>query len=246
MKRTVLAAVLVMIPTLLGAQSLGRKIEGELSGNAFFGNTRQVLANLRAEYERADSGYAFRAQSRFGYGQTKTDSTTEVTKRSWNVGSNYDWRPFADITPFIRAGVESSLESKIDLRYSVGTGTRWNIVRTERTDVIFSAGVNGEQTTPLTEPDTAGTTTLARGTTTLRLRRDFSERVSATSETTYGPALTESDDYTIVSVNTLRMKLARFAALTLSFRDNYDSQAESRGARTNNDAELMLGLLTSF
>ena len=79
----------VLVPTALASQQPGRKIEGELSGNLFFGNTQQVLASTRAEFERADSGSAFRTIGRFNYGETTTDLTgTIVSKRSWNAGSN--------------------------------------------------------------------------------------------------------------------------------------------------------------
>ena len=80
----------------------------------------------------------------------------------------------------------------------------------------------------------------------MRVRRDFSSRVSLTNETAYQPAFRPTSDYTIVSVTALRTKLSSFAALTLTFRDNYDSRAVRRGARVNNDGELLVGLLTSF
>lgn len=236
----------LVLPAALMAQK-PRKIEGEVSGNVFFGNTRQVLASTRAEYERADSGSAFRALARFNYGELTTDlEGTVVSKRSWNAGSNYDLRPFADFTPFVRAAIESSLENKIQRRYSIGTGSRYNIVRTTATDAIFSIGVAGERTEALPPGDTAEAKTLARGTSSFRLRRDLTSRLTVTSETTYQPALTESDDFTILSINALKIRLARFAALTVTFRDNYDNQAVTRGARVNNDGELLVGLLTSF
>ena len=235
------------VPAVLSAQKPGRKIEGEVSGNFFFGNTRQVLASTRAEFERADSSFAFRVIGRLNYGETTTDATgTLVSKRSWNAGSNYDFRPYADFTPFIRATVESSFENKIDRRYSAGAGSRYNIVRTTGTDAIVSIGIAAERTAALPPGDSLGVETLARGSTTFRLRRDLSSRVTVTSETAYQPALTVGDDYTILSINTLKMRLARFAALTLTFRDNYDNRAVARGARVNNDVELLVGLLTTF
>lgn len=239
--------LLLVVPLTLLAQKPGRKIEGEISGNVFFGNTRQVLASSRAEYERADSGFAFRALARLNYGELTSDlEGTVVSKRSWNASSNYDLRPYADFTPFVRAAIESSFENKIQRRYSLGTGSRYNIVRTTATDAIFSIGVSGERTEALPPGDTTDAKTLARGTTAFRLRRELSSRVTFTSETTYGPALTTSDDYTILSINAIKIRLARFAALTVTFRDNYDSQAVVRGARVNNDGELLVGLLTSF
>lgn len=241
---TVVATLLV---TSVGHAQPKRKIEGELSGNAFFGNTRQMLASVRAEHERLDSAFAFRFVSRLNYGQTTTDATgTIVSKRSWNAGTNYDWRPYADFAPFIRASVEGSYENRIARRYSGGLGSRLNVRRDSLTDVIFSLGANGERTQALPPGDSLGATTLARGYTNLRLRRELSSRVSFTSESAYQPALTESGDYTIQSVNALKVKLARFAGLTFIFRDNYDSKSVSRGARTNNDVELLMGILTTF
>ena len=231
----------------MAGQAPKRKIEGELSGNAFFGNTRQLLASVRAEHERLDSAYAFRFVSRLNYGQTTTDETgTFVSKRSWIVGSNYDWRPFADFAPFVRASLESSFENRIARRYSAGVGSRLNVVRNTATDVIFSLGANGERTDALPPGDSAGAITLARGYSGLRLRREISPRVSFTSESEYKPALTAGGDYTIQSVNAFKVRLARIAALSFIVRDNYDSRSVARGARTNNDVELLMGILTTF
>ena len=242
-----LLAALILIGTGADAQAPKRKIEGELSGNAYFGNTRQLLASVRAEHERLDSAFAFRILSRLNYGQTTTEETgTFVSKRSWIIGSNYDWRPFADFAPFVRASMESSYENRIARRYSGGVGTRMNVVRNTATDVIFSIGANGERTEAQPPGDSAGAVTLARGVSSLRLRRELSPRIAFTSETGYEPALTESGDYTIQSMNTFKVRLARFAALSFSVRDNYDSRSIARGARTNNDVELLMGILTTF
>ena len=125
-KVTLLSLLTLLVTgSSLGAQAPSRKIEGELSGNAFFGNTRQLLAAIRAEHERLDSAYSFRIVSRMNYGQTTTDATgTFVSKRSWIVGSSYDWRPFSDFAPFIRLSMESSFENRIARRYSGGAGSR--------------------------------------------------------------------------------------------------------------------------
>jgi hypothetical protein len=237
----------LLLPSIGAAQTVGRRIEGELSGNIFFGNTRQVLAALRSEIERIDSAFSARGQFRYNYGETTTDAEgTVVSKRSWIGATNYDIRPFADFTPFVRGSVESSFENRIARRLSAGGGARLNMVRDSLTDVIFSAGVNGERTMPLPPGDSAGVTTLARGATSLRLRRIISPRLTFASETAYSPALSEFDDYTILTLNSLKVKLARFAGLTLTFRDGYDSRAMLRGALSNNDGEILVGILTTF
>jgi len=241
--------LLALLPMMAAAQAPGRKIEGEIAGSYFFGNTRQTVASTRAQFERSDSGFTFRTLARFNYGELTQDLVgTTVNKRSWEAGANYDVRPYADFTPFVKALVESSLENRIARRVSAGVGSRYNIVRRPGTDVIFSVSAAGERTEPLMPAGAPAVeaTTLARGSSELRLRREFSPTVGFTMETRYQPALTEPDDYTITSINTLKVRLARFAALTLTVRDNYDNQAVTRGARVNNDGEVLVGLLTTF
>ena len=244
----ILLAALILLPIAADAQPK-RKIEGEIAGSFFFGNTRQTVASTRAQFERSDSGFTFRTLARFNYGELTQDVVgTSVNKRSWEAGANYDLRPYAAFTPFVKAMVESSLENRIQRRVSAGVGSRYNVVRTPGTDVIFSIGAAGERTEPLVAAGAPAVeaTTLARGSSELRLRREFSPTIGFTMETRYQPALTEPDDYTITSINTLKVRLARFAALTLSFRDNYDNQAVRRGARVNNDGEVLVGVLTTF
>jgi hypothetical protein len=248
MRPAVLVAALLFAPLVVDAQPT-RKVEGEIAGSYFFGNTRQTVASTRAQFERSDSSFTFRTLARFNYGELTQDVIgTTVNKRSWEAGTNYDFRPYAAFTPFVKALVESSLENRIERRVSAGVGSRYNIVRTPGTDVIFSIGAAGERTDPLVPAGAPAVeaTTLARGSTELRLRREFTPTVGFTMETRYQPALTEPDDYTITSINTLKVRLARFAALTLTVRDNYDNQAVRRGARVNNDGEVLVGLLTTF
>jgi hypothetical protein len=245
--RTILA-ILLFVPIVANAQPT-RKVEGEIAGSYFFGNTRQTVASTRAQFERSDSGFTFRTLARFNYGELTQDLLgTTVNKRSWEAGANYDFRPYSPFTPFLKAMVESSLENRIARRTSAGVGSRYNVVRTPGTDIIVSIGAAGERTEPLVAAGAPAVeaTTLARGSSELRLRREFSPTVGFTMETRYQPALTEPDDYTITSINTLKVRLARFAALTLTLRDNYDNQAVRRGARVNNDGEVLVGLLTTF
>ena len=242
----VLIVMVALLPAMLNAQPLGTKVQGELSGNLFFGNTRQLLTTSRLGYEQVDSAYQTRTEGRFNYGQTKNAAdVTEVSKRSWVVNGSADLRPFADVVPFVQALVESSLEKKLDRRYSAGTGARYNIIRSPLLDVIVSAGVLGERTKVLdTLPDTPEIG-VGRGLATLRVRRQFSDRVAFTSESGYQPALRAFDHYTFSSDNSLQFKMSKRMSFTFSLRDTYDSEAISRGARTNNDGELVVGVLTT-
>src|SRR5687767_10465491 len=97
-----LVLLALVIPTVAASQT--RKIESEIAGSVFFGNTRQTLASTRAMFERKDSAFAFRTGARFNYGEMTQDVIgTIVNKRSWDMGANYDWRPLADFTRYLRS-----------------------------------------------------------------------------------------------------------------------------------------------
>jgi hypothetical protein len=237
---------LIVLPVAVVAQPLGTRVVGELGGNVFFGNTRQLLTTSRLSYEKVDSTYQTRTEGRFNYGQTKNDSNvTLVSKRSWIATASGDLHPFAAVVPFVQAALESSLEKKIDRRYSVGTGARYNLIRRPLIDVILSLGVLGERTLALDAPEGSEAVGVGRGLATLRLRREFSDRVSFTSESGYQPALRAFDRYTFNSDNALRFKMSKRMSFAFSFRDSYDSEAMLRGARVNNDGELVVGILTT-
>lgn len=241
----VIAIVVLPAGLLAQAPERARKLESELSGSVFFGNTSQTLASTRLNFERRDSTYGVRIGGRFHYGETTPEpGGTFVNKRAWELAAQLEGPSFRAVAPYVRGSVSASLENRIARRYTIGVGTTYRAVETGGTDLVLSIGAAGEHTLPLT--DTIRSTTLARGNTTVRLRRAFSSHVTMTNETAYQPALRPTSDYTIVSVTALQTRLSSFAALTLTFRDNYDSRAVSRGARVNNDGELLVGLLTSF
>jgi hypothetical protein len=53
-------------------------------------------------------------------------------------------------------------------------------------------------------------------------------------------------DFTLTSRTSLAYKMTTSLALQASFLDNYDSEARDRGARSNNDGELLFGLSATF
>jgi hypothetical protein len=241
-----LIMTLIALPQTLLAQPLGTKLQGELAGNYFFGNTRQLLTTSRLSYEKVDSVYQTRSEGRFNYGQTKNDSNvTLISKRSWIANASADLHPFADVVPFVQATLESSLEKKIDRRYSAGTGARYNIVRSPLIDVILSLGVLGERTRVLDAPPGVEEVGVGRGIASLRLRREFGDRITFTSESGYQPALRAFDRYTFSSDNALQFRMSKRMSFSFSLRDSYDSEAISRGARKNNDGEFVVGVLAT-
>lgn len=88
---------------------------------------------------------------------------------------------------------------------------------------------------------------LARWTGTMRYRRPFSEeRLVFETKTEYNPVFDEFDNYTIQHETGLAFRVSQLIRLKLSFLDNYDSRAKTRGARSNNDGRVLFGVLSAF
>ncbi|HUF27210.1 MAG TPA: DUF481 domain-containing protein [Gemmatimonadaceae bacterium] len=249
MTRFVLVALALLLPAVLSAQDSRRRIDAELNGSLVFGNTEQMLISMRTGIERRDSTVALRTEARFNYGESSTeDEPRSVHRRSWLGSINLDYRPFAAQVPFLLATVESSLEKRIDIRYSGGAGHKMNLVRTDRSTVDMSVALLAERTIThaTTAAPAAGAETLARWSARFRAQHDFTENVTFRSETFYRPAVAELGSFTFSSTTSLGYRMNRFLQLRFSFQDHYDSEARTRGARTNNDGELLVGILTEF
>jgi hypothetical protein len=74
----------------------------------------------------------------------------------------------------------------------------------------------------------------------------MNDRVRVSHETFYRPVADDFDRFTLSSNTSVAIRLAQFAHLNFSFLDSYDSEARSRGARSNNDGQLVVGIITSF
>ena len=68
------------------------------------------------------------------------------------------------------------------------------------------------------------------------------DRVSLAHTTFYKPVVTDFGRYVITSITQARYSVASAVGLTATFIDNYDSEAGARGARVNNDGQLLLGV----
>lgn len=241
------AAFLALAAPLPGQQEgVGWDIEAEVSGSLFFGNTRQTLVTTRSRFSHADSTDRFSLGGRFTYGESSDeDDDPFVSKRSWNGSFNYDLLPFARWSYFLLGTAESSLEKRIDFRYNAGAGSKLTFVRTGTSLADISLALLGERTyfpSALPDDDEALVRWSARG----RYSREVNDRVRVSHETFYRPVVDAFDRFTITSTTSVAIRLARFANLSVSFLDNYDSEAKDRGARSNNDGQLVLGVLASF
>ena len=252
MPHAALWLLVLLAPSMLAAQGfgrqqeLGRRLEAEVAASLFFGNTRQTLAALRTAASRTDSTLELRGEARFNYGEaTDEENRTFVSKRSWLASANLDHRPFASVSPFILSTVESSLERRLDIRYNFGGGSKVVLARSEESLTDVSVALLGERSRFPGANGATITESLARWSARFRTRHSITDRLSVESVTFYRPELDAVDRFTFSSVNTLGYQVTPRITLRLSFVDNYDSEARDRGARTNNDGELVVGVMTT-
>jgi hypothetical protein len=241
--RLVFAVAALGLPASAAAQVKVTR-EAELSASIFFGNNSQRLAASRLGLTRADSSFSFTTGFRYTYADIEDDETgiRAVNRRSWDLGASLDWRPFNRLSPFVSGGVESSLEKEIELRYSFGAGAKLVITRDSVREHNLAASVLGEKTTPRVETPDFNDDLLARWSVAHTLKGKLSAAVSYSSVTLYKPAFSDMGDYSISSVNSLGILLSSTLSFTFTFIDNYDSEARTRGAESNNDGQLLFGL----
>ncbi|MEX2526290.1 MAG: DUF481 domain-containing protein [Gemmatimonadota bacterium] len=239
-----LAALAFVQPS--AAQERNWELESELGATLSFGNTRQSDLLARSAFERADSTYEFAVNGRFIYGEAADEGGDSfVNKRGWLVASNLDYRPFSLVSPFVFGSVESSFQRRIQSRASGGIGGKLTFNRDDGNRFDLSLALLAERTTP--RDDVMESETLARWSGRVRYRRALGDdRLTFDSQTGITPAFENISDFTLTSTNSLTYELTQVVRLRVSFLDNYDSRAKERGARTNNDGQLIFSVVSSF
>jgi Protein of unknown function, DUF481 len=233
------------LPEAVAAQKVGWDVKGELSASLFFGNTQQSVVTTHTSVTHSDSTFELGTDARFTYGEARdANGESFVSQRSWLGALSGDFQPFATVSPFLLATIESSFEKRIDLRYSAGAGGKLTIVRRPGTKLSVSLALLGERSF---FPDTVNDTpALVRWSARLKATREISDRVSLTHVTFYRPKVSALGRFAVISNSSAAYKLNEITSLTLTFLDNYDSEATSRGARSNNDGQLVVGVLAVF
>ena len=87
---------------------------------------------------------------------------------------------------------------------------------------------------------------LARWSWRVKARHTVDDRLILSHATFYRPSVGTASDFTISSTSAVAYQLRESVALTVSFVDNYDSEARGRGAESNNDGQVLVGVLATF
>lgn len=225
----------------------------ELSGNYLYGNTEQAILSARSGVVRNDSLVAVRVDTRFLIGVTdRPDAGRVMDRRSWTVSGSVDFRQFAPQSQFVFGSIERSLELRIDRRVSGGIGQKVSLQRDSASKLDVSLGVLGEQSllpraSPAGSPPLpALSTALVRLSGRMRYQRNFTSRVAVDHVTWYRPELAAFNRFIASSVSAVSYSIGKRSNLRLSLQNDYDSLARSRGARSNQNGQLLVGASTKF
>lgn len=233
--------------TAAGAQTLGWHKQIAAGGNLFFGNTQQRLATLNLSMGHADSTYDLTGTVRFAYGEASADTGRRyVNTRNWLITASYTDRPFAPFSTFMTGSLESSLQQAIFRRSSLGAGETVTLLRESASDIRFSAGFLGERTVPSTSRTLAPDENFARWTGRLKVLQKMDDKLTLTHETFYQPRVQDIGTFTVASTSALTYQVSKAVGVQMSLTDNYDSGAMERGARSNNDGQMVFGVLGKF
>lgn len=249
--RPIACALAMLLPVAAHAQKLGWSSTIEASANMLFGNAQDRLFASRVQLGRADSTLEIRSDARFTYAESVNDDNKRVVRGRTQLASvATDYRPFARYSPFWFGSVEASLQQRIERRYATGAGAKLTFYRRKQNEASVSLAVLAERTQPRDDApaavDTARTRWLERWSLRVRTRQQLSRTARFTHTTFYQPALDQIDRYTVSSTTTLAGSLTSKLALTVTLHDTYDSEARARGARSNNDGQLLFGLSATF
>jgi len=222
-------------------------IETEVGASIFFGATDQTTVATELGMNRESQLFELQSDLSFLYGETTDDEgVSSVNKRSWELAANLDYRGFSWVNPYVFGSALSSLEKRIHRRHKGGTGVKLTALDTEVSRLDFAAAILVEQTVS-SEEGNGSEEWLGRWTGAVKYRRSFSEeRAVFEAGVDYNPKFQELNNFTVEASSSLAFRLSEIVSLKLSVQDNFDNQAKSRGAISNNDGRVLFSVLAAF
>ncbi len=228
----------------LQKRRIGQGATIALTGLATYGNTRERQLASAIAFARGDSIWDFNAAALGTYSDIETATTPyTVNRRNGSVFLSLDRRPFDDWSPFGWAKIEGSLESRIALRHQVGVGLKRLLFRDEDDNVSVSLALIHEETRAtaiaIANPDSNVWRWSAR----VRARRQVDGGARFRGEVYYRPLATDARHYTLDATAEAAWPLVDGVEFVVSGVHVYDSEATARGARSNLDLTMRVGLI---
>ncbi len=219
----------------------------EAAASLYQGNTDQRTIFSKTELGRADSTMELHGSVSFGYADAARDSLPRaVTKRTWLATLAFDYRPHDAVSPFMFANYEASYEKRILDRVGIGAGAKAVVLGGKATEMNLSLAVLAERLRPTRLSADSSTRSAARWSGRVRFKHQFDPRLKFAHTTFWQPQVNDFERFTVNSTSELNLAVRGSTSFTLSYMSLYDSAARSRGALSNNDAQVLFGVKTGF
>lgn len=218
----------------------------EAQGSLFVGNNPQTIFTTRGSLSFEDSTFDSGVDVRFTYGETSRDGVARVQQRWWLATLNLDAFPHDRWSPFMLGTFESSFERRLLQRWNGGLGAKYTPLDDDRTSLSLSLALLAERRIQLDAESVRQHDELARYSARFRANHRLNGKASLQLETFYQPEVGELDAYLYNSNVTLQYRMTEVLRLQFSYRDSYDTGAELRGATSNYDGQLVVGIGAEF
>jgi len=239
--RALVALLLLMGGPLAAQDESSWELGGEMGASLFYGSSEQFALTLRTEAGYEDGAFDFAAKTGFDYGEATDDTEGRfVSNRGWSTEVSVDYDE-GDWAPFVKVGSRGSLQRRLDNRTSVGAGTRYRIVRNDRSRVDLSMSLAAERTDPAERTGEENEiTTKGRWSGLFRAQHTFgAERMTFDFSSEYEPGLQRfREDYVVDTEASLGIALTEAVRFQIIFENTYDSLAGDRGATSNSDGRV--------
>jgi hypothetical protein len=245
---TLVGIAVAAAPTLASAQQTqGWHSVIEANASTLFGATSQTLTAFATDLSDNRDRFAADLNVKFRYGESEDANRVRfVNARGFDVAATMDFAPKERFSPFVIAAGQSSLEARIANRVAGGAGAKYVFAKTNTGSASLSLAVLGERTTSLSDSLARTITTNVRYSWRVKVDQRIDDRLSVSHVTFYAPIVNDLSQFTITSTTVASYAVRKPLALTLSFSDNYDSQAVSRGAPENNSGAILFGVRGTF
>lgn len=237
---------------VLGAQRSRIERTVDVAGNYLYGNNEQLIFSARAGVALRDTLYGMRLDAKYLIGVGSANGVRRMDRRSWLISGSVDRRPEDQFSQFVLGSVEESLELRIQSRINVGAGAKFVIDCDTTFQLDASAALVGEFSvlpqlaTGTSGPRDALRSQLLRFSNRLRYRNQFTEKMNVDHVTWLRPRIDDWGDLLGSSQTSVGYLLSSRTSLRLSFLNDYDSRSKARGARSNHNGQMLVGVAANF
>jgi hypothetical protein len=231
-----------------GAQRPRLERTVDIAGNYLYGNQDQFILSARGGLAFRDTLWGARLDSRYLIGVGSANGVRRMDRRSWLISGSLDRRPEDLHSQFILASIEESLELRVRSRANIGAGWKYVIDCDTTYQLDVSAALVGEVSVlPIVgNPMDLVRSQLLRLSNRVRYRNQFTDKVNVDHVTWLRPRVDNVGDLLGSSSTSIGYVLTKHASLRLSFINDYDSRSRARGARSNHNGQMVVGVAAKF